>query len=86
MIEMCEKYAKLHDVLFNGPKSKILVYNEDADPHFEINGTDVSICEKYIWEMYLAQQISTKWYLMVSRNLIVVLIDLCLSLVHFKLS
>ena len=49
MIEVCEKYAKLHDVLFNGSKSKLLVYNKkDADIHFEINGTDVSTCKKTI--------------------------------------
>ena len=48
-IEKCEKYARLHDVLFNGSKSKILVYiKKDADPHFEINSTDVSTCEKTI--------------------------------------
>ena len=36
-------------MLFNGSKSKLLVYNKkDADPHFEINGTDVSTCEKTI--------------------------------------
>ena len=41
--EVCEKYAKLHDVLFSGSKSKLLVYNKkDADPHFDINCTDVS--------------------------------------------
>ena len=35
MIEVCEKYAKVHDVLFNRSKSKLLVYNKkDADPHF----------------------------------------------------
>ena len=44
---MCEKYAKLHDVLFNGSISKLFVYNKkDADLRFEINGTDVSTCEK----------------------------------------
>ena len=46
---MCEKYAKLHDVLFNGSKSKLLVYNKkDADPHCEIICTDISTCEKTI--------------------------------------
>ena len=51
------KYAKLHDVLFNGSKRKLLVYNKkDADPHCEINGTDVSICEKTI---YLGNVLST---------------------------
>ena len=54
---MCEKYAKLHDVLFNGSKSKILVYNKkDADPHVEINGTDVSTGEK---TMHLGNVLST---------------------------
>ena len=46
IIEACEKYSKVHDVLFHGSKSKLLVYKKDADPHFEINGTDVSTCEK----------------------------------------
>ena len=64
----------MHDVLFNRSKSKLLVYNKkDADPHFEINGADVSTCEKlHIWDMYWAQPISMKWCLMVPRNLIVV--------------
>ena len=36
-------------MLFNGSKSKLLVYiKKDADPHCEINGTDVSTCEKTI--------------------------------------
>ena len=59
IIEVCEKYAKLHDVLFNGSKSKQLVYNKkDADPHFEINGTDVSTCEKTI---HLGNVLSTTY-------------------------
>ena len=29
MIEVREGYVKLHDVLFNGSKSKILVYNKE---------------------------------------------------------
>ena len=34
---------------FDGSKSKILVYNKNyADPHFEMNGMDVSTCEKTI--------------------------------------
>ena len=49
MIEVCEKYAKRYDVLFNGSNSKLLVYNKkDAYLHFEINGTGVSTCEKII--------------------------------------
>ena len=36
-------------MLFNESKNKLLVYNKkDADPHFEINGTEVSTCEKTI--------------------------------------
>ena len=36
-------------MLFNGTKRKPLVYSsKDADPRFEINGTDVSTCEKTI--------------------------------------
>ena len=36
-------------MLFNGSKSKLLVYNKkDTDPHFEINGEDVSTYEKTI--------------------------------------
>ena len=49
MIEVWEKYATLHHVLFNGSKSKLLVYNKkEADMYFEMNGTDVSTCEKII--------------------------------------
>ena len=57
MIEVCEKYAKLQDVLLNGSKSKLIVYNKkDADPHFEINGTDVSTCEQ---TLHLGNVLST---------------------------
>ena len=49
MIEVCKKYVKRHDVLLNGSNSKICVYNKkDTDPHFEINGTYISTCEKTI--------------------------------------
>ena len=66
----CEKYVELLDV-FNGSKSKILVYNKkDDDPHLEIR-MFVNVRKLYIWEMYLAQPVSMKWCLMVSRNLIV---------------
>ena len=43
--------------MFNGPKSKLLLYNKkDADPHFYINGTYISSCEKTI---YLGNVLST---------------------------
>ena len=36
-------------MLFNGSNSKLLVYNKkNADPHFEINDTDVSTGKKTI--------------------------------------
>ena len=86
MIEVCEKYAKLHDVLFNGSKSKLLVYNKkDGDPHCEINGTDVSTCEKTI---HLGNVLSTtNKYEMVFDGIKTFNsnINLCLSVVHFKL-
>ena len=57
IIEVCEKYAKLQDVLFNESKSKLFVYNKkDSGPHFEINGTDVSICVK---TLHLGNVLST---------------------------
>ena len=44
-----QQYDKLHDVLSNLSKSKLLVYNKkDADLHVEINGTDFSTREKTI--------------------------------------
>ena len=50
MITVCEKYAKLHDVLFNVTKSKILIYNKtDADPHFKVNEIDISSCESCVY-------------------------------------
>ena len=59
MIEVCEKYAKLHDVLFDASKIKLVVYNQkDADPHFEINGSDDSTCQKTI---HLGNVLSTTY-------------------------
>ena len=49
ILRCVKKYAKLQDVLFNGSKLKLLVYNKKgADLHFKINDTDVSIYEKTI--------------------------------------
>ena len=78
----------------------MLVYNKkDADPHLEINGTDVCKCEITMYlrnvctceiTMYLRNVISTtNKYEMVFdgiKNVTVVLIFVCLSLVHFILS
>ena len=87
MIEVCVKYDKLHDVLFNGSESKLLVYNKnDADPHFEINGTDVSTCEKTI---HLGNILSTTdKYEMVFDGIkkFDCSVIRFMSLVHFKLS
>ena len=74
----CEKLLKCvkiyHYVLFNEIKSKLLVYNKkDADPHCEINGSDISTFEKTIHlEMYLPQPISIRWCLTVLSNVIIV--------------
>ena len=41
--------GEIADMLFNGSKNKIFVYNKkDTDRHFEINGTDISTCENII--------------------------------------
>ena len=83
MIEVCEQYARLHDVLFNGSKSKLLVYNKkDTDPHFEINGTDVSTCEKTI---HLGNVLSTTDKYEIVFDGIKKINCLCLSLDNFKL-
>ena len=57
MIDICEKYADLHDIIFNGIKSKVLVYNKKVtDPHFKLNGNDVPNCETAV---YLGTVLST---------------------------
>ena len=57
MIDICEKYADLHDIIFNGIKSKVLVYNKKVtDPHFKVNGNDVPNCET---AAYLGTVLST---------------------------
>ena len=58
MIDICEKYADLHDIIFNGIKSKVLVYNKKVtDPHFKVNGNDVPNCETAV---YLGTVLSTR--------------------------
>merc|ERR1712240_952700 len=42
MLKICEAYATEHDLLFNGAKSKLLIFNPqkvfESDPKLEING------------------------------------------------
>ena len=59
MIDICEKYADLHDIIFNGTKSKVLVYynKKVTDPHFKVNGNDVPNCETAV---YLGTVLSTR--------------------------
>ena len=47
MIDICEQYANVHDILFNATKRKILIYNKrDADPHCKVNGVEVPLHNK----------------------------------------
>ena len=50
MIRICESYAKDHDLLFNGNKSKILICGSNAEllPTFYVNEKEVPICNKAI--------------------------------------
>ena len=42
MLKICEEYATEHDLLFNGAKSKLLIFNPqkvfESDPKLELNG------------------------------------------------
>ena len=43
MLKICESYAAEHDLMFNGAKSKLLIFNpkkvfEYDDPKLELNG------------------------------------------------
>ena len=42
MLKICESYAAEHDLIFNGAKSKLLIFNPqkvyERDPKLELNG------------------------------------------------
>ena len=43
----CERYAKDHDILFNGSKSKLLVFGSTSNivSNIFVNGAEVPVCE-----------------------------------------
>lgn len=45
MIRICEEYAAEHDLLFNGSKSKLLVFGNDNLPKFYVNEIEVPVCK-----------------------------------------
>ena len=46
MIEICEEYAKDHNILFNGKKSKYLVFGDyKYNPTIKVNNEAVPRCE-----------------------------------------
>ena len=47
MITICENYALEHNILFNGSKSKLLIFGREYDnPNVYVNGNSVDICTK----------------------------------------
>ena len=47
MIKICEAYAIEHKILFNGAKSKLLIFGRRHDnPNIVVNGNKVDICTK----------------------------------------
>ena len=58
MIETCEDYAKDHNILFNGKKSKYLIFGDyKYNPTIKVNNEIVPICESAI---HLGHLLSTK--------------------------
>ena len=47
MITICENYAIEHDILFNGSKSKLLIFGREyVNPNVYVNGNSVDVCTK----------------------------------------
>ena len=47
MIKICESYAIEHNILFNGTKSKLLIFGREYDnPNVIVNGYKVDVCIK----------------------------------------
>ena len=59
LISICEKYAMDHDILFNGNKSKLLVFGSTTNNLVSIyvNGVEVPVCDN---AMHLGNFISNK--------------------------
>ena len=47
LITICERYAKDHDILFNGSKSKLLVFGSTSNivSNIFVNGAEVPVCD-----------------------------------------
>ena len=59
MISICEEYAKEHSIMFNGSKSKYLVFgNYMYNPIIKVNNENVSQCDDST--LYLGHLIHTK--------------------------
>ena len=58
MIEICEKYAIGHDILFNGKKSQLLVFGDSSsyEINVTVNGEPVPVLDK---ALHLGNLIST---------------------------
>ena len=64
MLETCEDYAKDHNILFNGKKSKYLIFGDyKYNPIIKINNEIVPRCESAI-------HLRIHWLNILSRNLI----------------
>ena len=59
MIRVCENYAAEHNIIFNGKKSKLLIFNKKKDLHSNIKVCDeiVPVCTE---TMYLGHKLNTK--------------------------
>ena len=58
MIRICEDYASDHDILFNGNKSKYLIFgNHSYNSPLYVNNEQVSKCES---ALYLGHLLDTK--------------------------
>ena len=58
MISICEEYAKEHSIMFNGSKSKYLVFgNYKYNPNIKVNDENVSRCDS---ALYLGHLLHTK--------------------------
>ena len=59
MIQVCEDYANDHSILFNGSKSKLLIFGEyRRQVHIVVNGESVPTCSEAV---YLGIPIYTKY-------------------------
>ena len=74
LIVVCEKYAKLHHVLFKGSKANCWCASRRMLIRIlkQMVRMFLHVRKQYIWEIYFAQLISMKWCLMVSSDLTVV--------------